>query len=151
MGDPTVEETASLLSALDNYRPTDNRSQLVATGRKRVSMDAYNAKPSSMAAALANFASLRTDRSKLAILGGMKELGAVSTEEHAALIARVISSDLDAIYVGPEFIEHRASGIRAFADAQEALKYITENPITGRMILVKGSRGTKLETLSPAL
>ncbi|MBP7409736.1 MAG: UDP-N-acetylmuramoyl-tripeptide--D-alanyl-D-alanine ligase, partial [Flavobacteriales bacterium] len=140
-----------IIEALDNYLPTNNRSQLVDTGRNRVIMDAYNANPSSMAAALANFASLRTDRSKLAILGGMKELGAVSTEEHAALIALVISSDLDAIYVGPEFIEHRASGIRAFADAQEALKYITENPITGRMILVKGSRGTKLETLSPAL
>ena len=140
-----------IIEALDAYVPTNNRSQLVDTGRNRVIMDAYNANPSSMAAALANFASLQTDRNKLAILGGMKELGAVSAEEHATLISLVGRSGLDAIYVGPEFIEHRAAGIRAFADAQEALKYLTENPVAGRMILVKGSRGTKLETLSPAL
>ncbi len=140
-----------IIEALNGYTPTNNRSQLVDTGRNQVIMDAYNANPSSMAAALANFAALRSDRSKLAILGGMKELGEESTEEHAALISLVGNSGLDAIYVGPEFIEHRAAGIRAFVDAQEALKYLVENPVTGRLILVKGSRGTKLETLSPAL
>ncbi len=140
-----------IANAICEYTPTNNRSQFVDTGRNQVIMDAYNANPSSMAAAIQNFASLRYDGSKLAILGGMKELGGVSSEEHAALIALVTGSGLDAIYVGPEFSEHRAAGIRAFADAQEALGFLMENPVTGRMILVKGSRGTKLETLSPAL
>lgn len=140
-----------IADAISDYTPTNNRSQFVDTGRNQVIMDAYNANPSSMAAALENFASLHSERHKLAILGGMKELGAVSTEEHAALIALARKLGLDALYVGSEFAEHQAIGIKAFAHVQEALKHLMENPVTGRMILVKGSRGTKLETLSPAL
>ena len=140
-----------IVDALSAYTPTNNRSQFVDTGRNHVVMDAYNANPSSMAAALENFAALRSEREKLVILGGMKELGGVSSEEHAALISLVQRLGLDAVYVGPEFVEHRASNIRVFDDAQEALKSLTDDPVTGRLILVKGSRGTKLETLRPAL
>lgn len=137
--------------AVGDYTPVNNRSQFMATGRNQVIMDAYNANPSSMRAALENFAALRSGRKKLAILGGMKELGAVCGEEHAALIGLVRKLDLDAFYVGPEFMEHRAMDITAFAGAQEALKKLTDEPVSGRLILVKGSRGTKLETLLPAL
>jgi UDP-N-acetylmuramoyl-tripeptide--D-alanyl-D-alanine ligase len=137
--------------AITDYTPTNNRSQFVDTGRNQVVMDAYNANPSSMAAALENFAALRSERSKLAILGGMKELGPVSGDEHAALIDLVRRLGLNALYVGPEFMEHRAKGINVFADAQEALRELTMHPVSGRLVLVKGSRGTKLETLRPAL
>lgn len=140
-----------IAGALSDYTPTNNRSQFVDTGRNQVIMDAYNANPSSMKAALENFAELKSGRKKLAILGGMKELGAVSAEEHAALVALVRKLDLDAFYVGPEFLEHRTMGITAFADAHEALKNLSEEAIANRLILVKGSRGTKLETIVPAL
>lgn len=137
--------------AVSDYSPVNNRSQFVDTGRNQVIMDAYNANPSSMKAALENFAALRSGRKKLAILGGMKELGAVSGEEHAALIGLARKLDLDAFYVGPEFLEHRAMDITAFADANEALTKLSEEGVSNLLILVKGSRGTKLETLVPAL
>lgn len=137
--------------AVSDYTPVNNRSQFVDTGRNQVIMDAYNANPSSMTAALENFAALKSGRKKLAILGGMKELGAVSAEEHAYLIGLARRLDLDAFYVGPEFWEHRAMGITVFTDAQEALHYLMDEAVTNRLILVKGSRGTKLETLVPAL
>ena len=141
----------TIATAIRTYEPTNNRSQFVDTGRNHVVMDAYNANPSSMAAALENFAALKSDRKKLAILGGMKELGEVSSEEHAALISLVQRLGLDAVYVGPEFAEHTTTNIRAFSDAQEAFKNLTDEPVANRLILVKGSRGTKLETLRPAL
>ncbi len=150
------------LSTLDRFSPpltppphapqvrSNNRSQFTDTGRNQLVLDAYNANPSSMKVALENFAAMTTSRPKLAVLGGMKELGAESRAEHEAVVAQVSTLGLDAVFVGPEFLELAASGIIAYPHAEAALEAFTKKPLTGHLILVKGSRGTKLEALVPA-
>jgi len=144
-------EPARIAQALDDYTPSNNRSQFSDTGRNQLVLDAYNANPSSMQVALENFAAMRKDRPKLAILGGMKELGADSHAEHMAIVDTVKRLGADAVFVGPEFVELAGMGITAYPDANAALEAFKRKPLTGYLILVKGSRGTKLETLVPAL
>ncbi len=140
-----------IAGALSGYTPSNNRSQFKDTGRNRLVLDAYNANPSSMKVALENFASMHSPLPKLALLGGMKELGEVSREEHQAVVDLVKKLGVETLYVGPEFVELSAMGITAYRDAEQALNALREHPRTGHLILVKGSRGTKLETLLPAL
>lgn len=144
-------EPERIVDAIDGYEPSNNRSQFSDTGRNHLVLDAYNANPSSMQVALENFATMRTDRPKLAILGGMKELGADSRTEHMALLDTVKRLDVDTVFVGPEFMELASMGITAFQDAKAALEALKQKPLTGYLILVKGSRGTKLETLLEGL
>jgi UDP-N-acetylmuramoyl-tripeptide--D-alanyl-D-alanine ligase len=139
-----------IAGTLQEYTPTNNRSQFSDTGRNQLVLDAYNANPSSMQVALENFAAMRTDRPRLAILGGMKELGADSRAEHRAIMDAVKRLGVDAVFVGPEFVELASMGITAYPDANAALEAFRQKPLTGYLILVKGSRGTKLETLVPA-
>lgn len=140
-----------IAAALHAYTPSNNRSQFTDTGRNQLVLDAYNANPSSMKVALENFAAMRSDQPKLAVLGGMKELGSDSRAEHEAIVRTVQRIGLDTVFVGPEFEELRGMGITTFADAGAALEAFKQKPLTGHLILVKGSRGTKLETLVPAL
>lgn len=139
-----------IAEALTAYAPSNNRSQFTDTGRNQLVLDAYNANPTSMAAALRNFATMPTDRPKLAILGGMKELGADSRAEHEAIVDAVKRLGVDAVFVGPEFVELAGMGITAYTDANAALEALRQKALTGYLILVKGSRGTKLETLVEA-
>jgi UDP-N-acetylmuramoyl-tripeptide--D-alanyl-D-alanine ligase len=101
--------------------------------------------------ALENFAAMRTDRPKLAILGGMKELGADSRAEHEAVADTVKRLGVDAVFIGPEFMELAGMDITTYPDAKAALEALKQKPLTGYLILVKGSRGTKLETLVEGL
>ncbi len=139
-----------IIDALENYKPANNRSQFTDTGRNQLVLDAYNANPSSMKVALENFAAMTTERPKLAVLGGMKELGVESQSEHEALIAMVRDLKLDAVFIGPEFSDVAVSDSVTYPDAAAALDAFMKKPLTGYLILVKGSRGTKLETLLPA-
>lgn len=144
-------EGERIVDALEAYEPTNHRSQFKDTGRNQLILDAYNANPSSMKVALQNFAAMGSDRSKMAILGGMKELGLASLSEHAGIVELVRELGVNSVFVGPEFMELSSMGITAHLDANTALQAFTQNPITGQLILVKGSRGTKLESLLPAL
>jgi UDP-N-acetylmuramoyl-tripeptide--D-alanyl-D-alanine ligase len=135
-----------MADAIGHYAPANSRSQFKDTGRNELVLDAYNANPTSMAAALENFAKLPSDRKKLVILGDMRELGDTSRTEHAAIVHLVQELGLDAILVGNEFMKaapevpvRRFVGVTA---AAEALK--VDKPID-LLILVKGSRGIKLE------
>jgi UDP-N-acetylmuramoyl-tripeptide--D-alanyl-D-alanine ligase len=121
------------------------------TGRNQLVLDAYNANPSSMQVALENFAAMRSDRPKLAVLGGMKELGPGSRADHEALVLLAQKLGVETRYVGPEFMELNGMGINAYPDAEAALAALRAEPISGQLLLIKGSRGTKLETLLPAL
>jgi UDP-N-acetylmuramoyl-tripeptide--D-alanyl-D-alanine ligase len=138
-----------IAEALTTYTPSNNRSQFSDTGRNQLVLDAYNANPTSMAAALRNFAAMASDRPKLAILGDMRELGAESAAEHATIVALVGELGVKAYYVGPEF-QRRLHG-QAFASATDLLAHLEQEPPTGHLVLVKGSRGIKLETLLNAL
>jgi UDP-N-acetylmuramoyl-tripeptide--D-alanyl-D-alanine ligase len=140
-----------IAGALSGYTPSNNRSQFSDTGRNHLVLDAYNANPSSMKVALENFAAMHTSRPKLALLGGMKELGDASRTEHETIVSLVNKLGLEAIYVGPEFLELSRLGINVYPDAGQALSALNREPRSGQLILIKGSRGTKLETLLPAL
>ena len=141
-----------ITDAICSYEPANSRSQFKDTGKNQLVLDAYNANPTSMAAALTNFGQLKSDRPKLAILGDMLELGAVSRAEHAGIIALTQLLRLDTMFVGNEFMQAAAgSDVRCHTSAAAALKALQATAPTGLLILVKGSRGVKLETIVAAL
>ncbi|MCW5899170.1 MAG: UDP-N-acetylmuramoyl-tripeptide--D-alanyl-D-alanine ligase [Flavobacteriales bacterium] len=138
-----------IAEALAAYVPGNNRSEFRDTGRNQLVMDAYNANPTSMAAALRNLAAMRSDRPKLAILGDMLELGADSAREHEAIVALVKDLGLAARFVGPEF-QLRTKEL-SYPDAASLLGSLNKEPLTGHLVLVKGSRGIRLEAVVEAL
>lgn len=137
-----------ICEALRAYTPSNNRSQFTDTGRNQLVLDAYNANPSSMTTALENFAAMPSARPKLVILGDMLELGADSEKEHRAIVELVQRLKLDAHFIGREF-QNAIPG--AWASSADLLADLNASPVQGKLILVKGSRGIKLETMVPAL
>ena len=136
------------MEAIASYVPSNNRSQLVKTQKNTLIVDAYNANPSSMAVALDNLALVEGRR--VALLGAMRELGAESEEEHRKVVARLKGTE--AYLVGEEFIRAAAgSGIRAFATSDELAAYLQENPLQDCVVLVKGSRSTRMEKVIASL
>jgi len=139
--------------ALENYVPTNNRSQLMNTGHNRLIVDAYNANPSSMAAALENFQMVQVQEgeTKMAILGDMRELGEVSAEEHQKTVDLLAASSLENVWlVGEEFGKTRC-GFRKFKDVEEVKAEIQQSRPEGHLILIKGSNSTRLYQLPEML
>lgn len=136
--------------ALEDYVPSNNRSQLTETGRNHLIVDAYNANPTSMAAALDNF-SLMQVAPKMAILGEMRELGASSREEHVRLVEKLKSCPFDTVWlVGDEFMDIDCP-YRKFADVEQVKAAIAADCPTGQYILIKGSNGIRLFQLPELL
>ena len=135
--------------ALESYVPTNNRSQLTETEKNHLIVDAYNANPTSMKAAIDNFRLMEVSP-KMAILGMMGELGDVSQEEHQKIIALLQEACFDEIWlVGAEF-QKAVSPFRTFANVEDVKAAIAEVQPAGRYILIKGSNSTHLYEL-PAL
>lgn len=135
-------------TALEEYTPGNNRSQLVRTRRNTLIIDAYNANPTSMTAAIDNFRLMKGDK-KLAILGDMRELGTESLEAHKKIISRIKEAKIDnVILVGEEF--RRAGGEFRHVDNVEQLAPLLKN-IAGALVLIKGSNGMKLWKAADAL
>jgi UDP-N-acetylmuramoyl-tripeptide--D-alanyl-D-alanine ligase len=148
---------AQVAAALGAYNPQNNRSQLLRTthGNDLV-LDAYNANPSSMAAALRSFAArpVREGQQRWVILGDMFELGDSALAEHRALGELLAELGLtNALLVGPLLREatsaHQAA--QHFATKAEAADWLTQHQIANQLVLLKGSRGMGLETLLPLL
>ncbi|MCQ2093477.1 MAG: UDP-N-acetylmuramoyl-tripeptide--D-alanyl-D-alanine ligase [Bacteroidaceae bacterium] len=146
-----------ICDALGEYVPSMGRSQFRKTERNRLVIDAYNANPTSMEVSLSGFSQMQMS-SKLAILGDMKELGAVSREEHLNIIRRVRQYGIEAWLVGNEFAEalsclgsESCSGVKSFADVESVKSYLVANPLSDRTILIKGSNSTRLHTLPDVL
>lgn len=142
----------SAVNAIEEFVPVNNRSQMYSTEDNTLIIDAYNANPSSMAAALENFCMIRVPH-KAVFLGDMLELGEESIVEHAKVIAKLreMAPEL-VILVGKEFA--CASGVGkylCFKTSEDAAEYLAKNPIKGYTVLIKGSRGTKMERLIPVL
>ena len=132
--------------ALENYQPTNSRSQLMQTANNRLIVDAYNANPSSMEAALGNFHLLEADR-KMAILGAMRELGDSSAAEHQHLVDLIDQAGIDTVWlVGDEFADTHCS-YRRFHDVEEVKAALQSERPEGYTILIKGSNSTKLHQL----
>ena len=133
----------NIKKSIENYIPTNNRSQLVKTKKNTLILDAYNANPSSMKAMLNSFAN-QEYKNKLCILGDMLELGEESNKEHLEIITLTNELELDCIFVGEIFYSLTKN---SFKNKQELVKYIQVNNIHKRTILLKGSRGIGLEQL----
>lgn len=143
-------------AAIAAYVPSNNRSQMTATERNTLIVDAYNANPTSMDAALTNFANVEAPV-KIALLGDMLELGEDSLIEHVTVINKALSSDLNIIcFVGAEFgkaleTQTSAENVKWFANSQDLADWLAEQKISGATVLVKGSRGTRMEKTIQAL
>jgi len=135
--------TQNIKRSIENYIPTNNRSQLVKTKTNTLILDAYNANPSSMKAMINSFANQQY-KNKLCILGDMLELGRESEKEHLDIIKLTNQLELDCIFVGEIFNSLTENG---FKTRNELVKDIQENNIHKKTILLKGSRGIGLELL----
>ena len=137
-------------AALAAYSPDNSRSQWLQRGKNRIISDAYNANPSSMKAAIENFAGLELPN-KILWLGAMKEMGQEEAAEHKALVATITAHKwTDVILVGNEFAGLE-QGYQRFDTATDAAAYVKTHVPVNAAILIKGSRGSKMETLLAAL
>ena len=142
-----------ICSALSNYIPSNNRSQLTITDRNHLIVDTYNANPTSMKAALENFTMLTPKEGlrKMAILGDMRELGEVSTAEHQKVVDYLKEHpEIEAWLVGSEF-KKTICDYRKFNDVNDVKEALEAKPLAGKCILVKGSNGIRLFELPPIL
>ena len=135
--------------AIESYTPSNNRSQLLETNRNTIVLDAYNANPSSMTEAIKAFQKVN-HKKKLFILGDMLELGENSLDEHQSIIDELSQNNQKVILVGDEFNKCQHNFVHFF-NSEDALNWIRENPIVDEFILLKGSRGIKLEMLKDVL
>ncbi|MNQ86088.1 UDP-N-acetylmuramoyl-tripeptide--D-alanyl-D-alanine ligase [compost metagenome] len=135
-------------TGLANYQPKNNRSQLTKTEKNTVICDFYNANPSSMTAALNNIAVLSAAK-KTAILGDMFELGPESPTQHQLIVNQAQESGLDQlIFIGKYFYAFKEEANALFFETPaEAADYLQQNPVLDHLVLLKGSRGMKLEQL----
>ncbi len=139
--------------AIADYQPKLNRSQIIESKYNTLILDAYNANPTSMEMALKNFSGLEK-KPKVVILGDMFELGEAAAAEHKHILDIATGYGFSEIFTaGGLFMNEAANfkGIRAFVDAASLKEELIKNPLHGNMILIKGSRGMKLEILTDAL
>ena len=134
-----------ICDALAEYTPSNNRSQLTITKDNKLVVDAYNANPTSMKAALDNFRLIKADH-KMCILGQMGELGDVSEEEHQKVIDLIGEGDFEQVWlVGDNFAKTRhPANYRLFANVEEVKTAISTQKPQGFLILIKGSNSNKL-------
>ena len=139
-----------ICAALEAYTPSNNRSQMTVTEKNHLIVDAYNANPTSMQAALDNFRRMEVPH-KMAILGQMGELGADSDAEHRQLVADLEASGFEEVWlVGDNFADIPCA-FRKFHDVEEVKNAIHEQQPEGRYILIKGSNSNKLFQLPELL
>lgn len=134
--------------AIENYTPSNNRSQLIETETNKIIMDAYNANPTSMMASLQNFTSIKHEQ-KVLILGDMLELGKESEIEHQKIVDYISANEFEqVILVGKNFSKTN-NGIKEkkFDNAELLSDYLIKQPLRNKLILIKGSRGISLEKI----
>ena len=145
-------ELFDIKTAIEEYSPSNNRSQFKRTERNALVLDCYNANPSSMGVAVDNFIAMKADN-KVVMLGGMKELGGDSKAEHRKLFDKVMGGGFNMIVlVGDEFrFAEGEGGVLWFANSSDALTQLKANPVSGATILIKGSNSNKMWVLEEAL
>jgi UDP-N-acetylmuramoyl-tripeptide--D-alanyl-D-alanine ligase len=141
-------DMSDIVEAIEAYVPGNNRSQIVESGKNTVICDSYNANPESMRKAIDAFLE-SPGSNKLMILGDMLELGVNSHEEHSRIL-RILNNQgfTDVILVGHQFeITGKEFGYRSFPGVENLREFLKKNPVKGKNILVKGSRGIMLEKI----
>lgn len=151
IGHHFLVEDELINNALSTYVPAMNRSQMVKTQSNSILLDAYNANPNSMKVAIENFADYKADQ-KWVLLGDMFELGEYSNAEHQAVVDLLTNKKLsNVILVGNEFASLQNNAFKTFKTTQECFEYLKAHQIKNATVLIKGSRGMKMETLQEVL
>ncbi|MDG1966014.1 MAG: UDP-N-acetylmuramoyl-tripeptide--D-alanyl-D-alanine ligase [Flavobacteriaceae bacterium] len=134
---------------ISGYRPTNNRSQIIHKGTNKITLDAYNANPSSMKASITSFVDNR-EKKGVVILGDMFELGTQTASAHQEILNLVVGTNVeDILVVGKYFFKTQTQDPRVqyFSTLEEIKNFLIQNPFEKSDILIKGSRGMTLETL----
>jgi UDP-N-acetylmuramoyl-tripeptide--D-alanyl-D-alanine ligase len=134
-----------MCEAIASYTPENNRSQWWDSGKNKVILDAYNANPTSMEAALVNLSKMENT---YFIIGDMFELGEYSEIEHRKIIELTKELNLQGIFIGRHF---QSVGATELTNAQQAMEYLRLNEVTAKIVLLKGSRGMRLEQLKEVI
>lgn len=141
-------DAESIKNGIENYFPSNNRSQIINKENYKIVMDAYNANPSSMEASLNNF--VKFEGSKTIIIGDMFELGDEAKTEHQRVLDLAERLNFDQIFIlGHHFSETITTNpnVKKFEDRKAFEKYLIDNPIKTKNILIKGSHGMRLDLL----
>ena len=136
--------------ALESYIPSNNRSQLEVTAKNKLIVDAYNANPSSMAAAIENFKLIQATR-KMAILGDMRELGEVSEKEHQKVVDKLKADGFETVWLVGEEFGKTETAFRKFKNVDEVKAELAAHCPKDYYILIKGSNGIRLFELPELL
>ncbi|PLK46460.1 UDP-N-acetylmuramoyl-tripeptide--D-alanyl-D-alanine ligase [Emticicia sp. TH156] len=142
----SLEDAAEAVSA---YNPDNNRSQIIQKGTNSILLDAYNANPSSMSAAIQNFINLKTDKQKVVILGDMLELGEEAPAEHRAIGELVARGDIDLVILAGKLMASALDPLPKafyFPDKFSLHNWLLDRQIQNSFVLIKGSRGMGLES-----
>jgi len=139
-------EKKEIKNGLEKYTPKNNRSQLTITKHNKLVVDTYNANPTSMRAAILNFAQMEVP-AKTLILGDMLELGAQSDIEHQNIIKLLQQNKFDNVLLVGEYFKKTKNPYSCFNKVNDLIFHLEKNPIRNKYILIKGSRGIKLENI----
>jgi UDP-N-acetylmuramoyl-tripeptide--D-alanyl-D-alanine ligase len=134
-----------MCEAIASYTPENNRSQWWDSGKNKVILDAYNANPTSMEAALVNLSKMENT---FFIIGDMFELGEYAEMEHRKIIDLTKELNLSGIFIGKHF---QSVGATELTNAQQAMEYLRLNEVKDKIVLLKGSRGMRLEQLKEVI
>jgi UDP-N-acetylmuramoyl-tripeptide--D-alanyl-D-alanine ligase len=150
MGNYFKVEPSMIRKGIENYEPSNSRSQLIKAGTNTIILDAYNANPSSMKLAIDNFV-LFPDKDKVLLLGGMAELGSDSITEHEQIIRQIGSNDWkEVVLVGGDFLKMKHP-YKSFVNSEEAGRWLLSRSFQNTVFLVKGSRSMKMEKVVESL
>lgn len=141
-------EPGKIKEAIESYTPTNNRSQQMNTLTNNVILDCYNANPTSMEASIVSFRNMSANNNVL-ILGDMFELGKCAEEEHTKIIELIKSLHFNKVILAGDIFSRvsEGNGFISFQDCESVIKWLIENPVTNSNVLIKGSRGMKMERL----
>jgi UDP-N-acetylmuramoyl-tripeptide--D-alanyl-D-alanine ligase len=144
-------EVEKIKQAIENYIPSNNRSQILKTQNNTLILDCYNANPSSCLSAIESFANMNANN-KMVFMGAMKELGKVSESEHKRVFELLQSKGFERIVlIGEEYRSVLEGKVEWYANSEEFKENLIKNKIEEATILIKGSRSTKMEVLKDVL
>ncbi len=136
--------------AIENYKPSNSRSQLVEKGSNKIILDAYNANPSSMKLAIENLANIKADK-KILMIGAMAEMGDETAIEHEALVHQIKKSSWQqVVLVGKPFLAY-SEDLVYFENSADAAAWAREQHFENAYILIKGSRSSQMEKILTAI
>jgi len=136
---------SNIKKAIEEYFPTNNRSQIINANSNTLFLDAYNANPTSMNAAIDTF-SENDSKNRLMLLGDMLELGEISKDEHQKIVNKTNALNINAIFIGNEFSSIKIKYNYTYMEnVEQLIDWLKLSGLTNHQVLIKGSRGIRLE------